>query len=138
MNVNDFSLKCSIGLHLSREELPGISYIDIGRKLSIAISDLLIDSKLSLKAKSELSAILGFELEKNRKLNQNYIALKNIGILHEESLKIDFLHFIKQYSDDCTLVLKHEGEIIGNNFYFNTKNGVVVNLKNITYSSYEI
>ena len=71
-------------------------------------------------------------------INQNYIALKNIGILHEESLKIDFLHFIKQYSDDCTLVLKHEGEIIGNNFYFNTKNGVVVNLKNITYSSYEI
>lgn len=138
MSVKENVLDISVGLHLSNNFLPGLFYLDVGVILSGEISPILNDSKLSLKAKSKLDKILSAELEKNRKQNQNYLALKNLGILFEKELKIELMNIIKQFSDDCALVLKHEGKIKEDCFYFNTERGIATDLKSITYRDYEV
>lgn len=115
------------------EEFKGIKYVDIGKSLSIQIEKKSNNKNLSLLAKDKLNQILTEGIEKNR-VYGNILAIKNLGILFEKELKIDFINLIENFSKTTPLFILWDGEYNDDNLYFLTKQkGINLNIKNISY-----
>lgn len=63
-----------------------------------------------------------------------FIAIKNIGILLEPELKFNFEKFLENYSQNLTVYLKWEGDIENNQLYFLDKTSKYrIDMNNISH-----
>ncbi|MEX2410645.1 MAG: hypothetical protein WD607_04615 [Candidatus Paceibacterota bacterium] len=108
--------------------------IDIGQELSMILSDKLSDHRIPLIAEQHLHNIIENNSFNHDKYGLSY-AFKNIGILFEPQLKIDFITLCKRYSRDSCLFIKHQGDIDNENLYFLTRQaGKKIDLTDLNYT----
>jgi hypothetical protein len=120
-------------LIISFEELTGIHYLNIGEVLSEFLNSRNDDTWHPIKIKDELHKILAESIEQNSEFGE-ILSIKNVGILLEEELQIDFLHFLEQYSLQTPLFLCWNGESDENTLFFISKEkGKKLSIKNLSY-----
>jgi hypothetical protein len=120
-------------LIISFEEVAGIHYLNIGEVLSEFLNSRNVDTWHPLKIKDELHKILAESIEQNSEFGK-ILSIKNVGILLEEELQIDFLHFLEQYSLQTPLFLCWNGESDENTLFFISKEkGKKLSIKNLSY-----
>ena len=111
---------------------------DLGKELSNCIKPHLEHKRLSMKTKDLIDELVHSNTKSSDEIGK-YIAIKNLGILFEPELKINFEHFLKTYSSDITLIIEWSGTISSNQLFFLSKEkGLKADLKNLTYSIYEV
>lgn len=112
--------------------------IDLGEELSIRIKPYLEHKRLSMKTKDIIDELIQSNIKSCDKIGK-HITIKNLGILFEPELKINFEHFLKTYSTDSTLIIEWSGEISNKHLFFLSKmKGIRTDLKNLTYTIYEV
>ena len=112
--------------------------IDLGKELSNCIKPHLEHQRLSMKTQDLIDELVRSNTKSSDEIGK-YIAIKNLGILFEPELKINFEHFLKTYSSDTTLIIEWSGTISSNQLFFLSKEkGLKADLKNLTYSIYEV
>ena len=112
--------------------------IDIGKELSNFIKSHIEDKRLSMKTKDFIDELFKSNIKSSNDIGK-FIAIKNLGILFEPELKINFEHFLITHSSDSTLIIEWEGEIKPNHLFFlSNEKGLKADLKNLTYSIYEV
>jgi hypothetical protein len=112
--------------------------IDMGKELSSRIKPNLEHKRLSMKTKDLIDELMHVSIQHNDKIGK-HITIKNLGILFEPELKINFKHFLKTYSTDFTLIIEWSGEISNEHLFFLSKmKGFRTDLKNLTYTNYEV
>ena len=91
-----------------------------------------------MKTKDLIDELMHASIQHNDKIGK-HITIKNLGILFEPELKINFEHFLKTYSTDFTLIIEWSGEISNKHLFFLSKmKGSRIDLKNLTYTNYEV
>lgn len=119
-------------LVIAKHFTPEVSYVDIGKSLSLKLQGIPEVNHPNLTVKF-LDEIVDLNLRYSEEFG-NYIAFDNIGILLEKDLKMDLKTILEKYSRDTTLILKWEGEIEESHLYFLSKEkGIEINLKDITH-----
>jgi hypothetical protein len=120
-------------LIISFEEIPGIHYLNIGEVLSEFLNSRNVVSWNPLKIKDDLHKILAESIEQNSEFGK-ILSIKNVGILLEGELQIDFTHFLEQYSLHTPLFLIWNGEYDENTLYFLSKEkGKKISIKNLSF-----
>ena len=120
-------------LIISHEEIPGIHYLNIGEDISDFLNSRNADSWHPLKINDKLHKILSESLEQNSEFGE-ILSIKNVGILLEGELQIDFLHFLEQYSLQTPLFLLWNGDSDENTLYFLSKEkGKKISIKNLSF-----
>ena len=120
-------------LIISLDEIPGIHYLNIGEVLSELLNSRNIASWHPLKIKDDLHKILAESIEQNSEFGE-ILSIKNVGILLEGELQIDFTHFLEQYSLQTPLFLIWNGETDDNTLYFLSKEkGKKIPIKNLSF-----
>lgn len=119
---------------LTSEKIEGSHILDVGYALSKAISDKLSSNTLALIANDKLHSLIEENAIHHDILGTIY-AIKNIGILFEPELKIDFKSLCNRYSRDSTLLIEHYGDINNKYLYFLTRDkGKKIELKDLNYT----
>lgn len=112
--------------------------IDLGKELSNQIKSHLEHKRLSMKTKDLIDELIQSNIKSSDEIGK-HITIKNLGILFEPELKINFDHFLKTYSSDITLIIQWAGEISSNHLFFLSKEkGLKADLKNLTYTIHEV
>ena len=120
-------------LVIKKHNLDIVETINVGSLVAEAISNFLDDKKLSLKVTNIIDEIFEVSKVKHQDLGR-ILAIKNLGILFEPELKIDFLSLIDKYSRTNALFIQWEGEIENNTLYFLSKQkGQKINIKNLSH-----
>ena len=120
-------------LVIQKHNLDIVETINVGSLVAEAISNFLDDKKLSLKVTNIIEEIFEVSKVKHQDLGR-ILAIKNLGILFEPELKIDFLSLIDKYSRTNALFIQWEGEIENNTLYFLSKQkGQKINIKNLSH-----
>lgn len=112
----------------------GISYVDVGRELSVRIGDRLGSRQLPMLCDDALNAIIDSATRHDLRLG-SYVALRNIGILFELALMVNVHDKLEQYARDRVLIVNLEGTITGQVFYLGQERSsqYSVQLKDITH-----
>ena len=105
---------------IHEDSLPGLHSIDLGKKLAYVLKPIVNHKRLPLKCLSLIVSILSTSIEED-KLYGKYLAIQNLGILLEPDLKLDLAYLLDNFSTSNTLFVEWEGEIEGDNLYFQTK-----------------
>jgi hypothetical protein len=112
--------------------------IDLGKELSSHIKPHLDHKRLSMKTKDLIDELIQSNINTSDEIGK-HIAIKNLGILFEPELKINFEHILKTYSSINTLIIQWPGEISSNHLFFLSKEkGLKADLKNLTYTIHEV
>ena len=112
--------------------------IDMGKELSNRIKPHLEHKRLSMKTNDIIDELVQYNTKSSDEIGK-YITIKNLGILFEPELKINFEHFLKTYSSDITIIIHWPGEISSNHLFFLSKSaGINTELINLTYSNHEV
>ena len=120
-------------LVIQKHNLDIVETINVGSLGAEAISNFLDDKKLSLKVTNIIEENFEVSKVKHQDLGR-ILAIKNLGILFEPELKIDFLSLIDKYSRTNALFIQWEGEIENNTLYFLSKQkGQKINIKNLSH-----
>lgn len=120
-------------LVIQKHNLDIVETINVGSLVAEAISNFLDDKKLSLKVTNIIEEIFEVSKVKHQDLGR-ILAIKNLGILFEPELKIDFLSLIDKYSSTNALFIQWDGEIENNTLYFLSKQkGQKINIKNLSH-----
>ena len=123
---------------IHRNQIDNINTIDIGIELSKLIKELTTDNRFTLKSKAKLDELINLSIYNHHQFG-DIISIKNLGILFEPGLKIDFLSFIDNISKSNCLFIKWDGEVDEENLYFLTRSkGIKINIKNLSNLQYEI
>ena len=123
---------------IHRCQFDNVNTIDVGVELSKQIEDLTNDNRFTLKVKSKLDELIYNSIHNHHQFGE-IISIKNLGILFEPNLKIDFHSFIDNLSKTNCLFIECDGEIENENLYFLTKSkGITINIKNLSNLQYEI
>lgn len=94
------------GLTLSEKYLPGYKYVNLGAKLADTLKDEDLGSRfLPMKAWDGLKGIM------NEGTVDGVLALENISILFEPSLKINISAFLKEAMSGRGVILKLEHKV---------------------------
>lgn len=113
--------------------ISGIEELDVGKWLSQEVKSFSSYTKVGLKTMQIIDEIFSSSILVNPKYGK-CLAIKNIGILLEPELKIDFVQILDKYSSSNTLIVKWEGEIEDGILYFLTKEkGQKINIKNLSH-----
>ena len=108
-------------------------YTDLGYELSKAIGENSNHKQISMLVSEALEKIIQSN-EKAHLIIGNYLAIKNLGILMEDALKINMVSFLNNQSQNRSLIVNWEGEIDQSMLYFLSKEkGKVINLKGISH-----
>lgn len=118
---------------ISNNEVESVSYLDVGHQLSILLKPHLNNKHLSMKAKDMVDSMM----RKNIFHSDNYgkvIGIKNIGILLEKELKLNFKILIDYYSQNHPLFIKWDGAIERDKLYFLTKEkGLEIDISELSH-----
>lgn len=108
--------------------------LDIGFELAKKLKNVETEPKLPLIANSKVHELIEESIIKDDKHGDVY-SIKNIGILFEPELKIDFVSLCKKYSRGSTFIIEQQGEIDDKNLYFLTReNGRKIELTDLNYT----
>lgn len=123
-------------LLFTQKEVEGIAYVDIGLLLSKAIESAIDSKRLVMKADDELEKIINSNLKNSSEIGE-YIAIKNIGILFEPSLKIDLHTKIDSWAKSHVLIILKEGKFYNDIYYLSSEkdSGYSINLNDINYKT---
>ena len=114
-------------------DIPDLKSLNTGEVLAQEIQNISNKKHLSLKVKSKLNDILSNAIT-NNDLYGKILSIKNIGILFEPDLKLDFFALIDNYSKNNTLFIQWDGEIENNKLFFLSKSiGIEINIKNLSH-----
>lgn len=120
-------------LILTTSELSGFQYANVNKEFGKLLLPILNDKDMSLKAKDLLIEFIKKNRAGSDELGE-YVAMKEIGILIENELKIDISSFLNTNSLNQTLILHWEGEIIDNKLYFLTKqHGLEIDISSLSH-----
>ena len=115
------------------EEFKAIQSLNVGDKLSKEIRLLVADSKIGMKSRFIIDELFSSSI-KNDSAYGKYLAIKNLGILLEPELKIDFSQILDKYSSHNILFVKWEGVIENGILYFLSKEkGQKIDIKNLSH-----
>ena len=118
---------------IHKESFLDIPSIDLGIILSYKLYGLTNESRISLIANKEIDEIFTSHIFTHEDYGK-CISLKNIGILFEKELKIDFLKLLEKYSNNNNLFIHWEGAIDVNSLYFLTKEkGIKININELSH-----
>jgi len=107
--------------------------VNIGLRISENIYNLNELGRTSMRVLTELDGILNAGISQHDVFG-SYLSVKNLGILFESELKIDFARLLDSYSQNNVLFVKWDGEIDSENIYFLSKeNGIKINIKNLSH-----
>jgi len=116
-----------------KNDIPEIKTLDVGNKLSLEIKSLVSDSKVGMKSLFIIEELFSNSIEESD-LYGKYLAIKNLGILFEPELKINFINLLDKYSSNNTLFVHWEGEEDNENLYFLSKEkGQKISIKNLSH-----
>jgi hypothetical protein len=123
-------------LLFTQKEVEGIAYVDIGLLLSKAIESAIDSKRLVMKADDELEKIINSNLKNSSEIGE-YIAIKNIGILFEPSLKIDLHTKIDSWAKSHVLIILKEGKFYNDIYYLSSEkdSSYSINLNDINYKT---
>ncbi len=113
-------------------EIESIASVDVGKELSLLLGNVIEDIRLSMKAKLLVENLFNSSIQNHSDFGQ-ILALKNIGILLEPELKIDFANLLDQASRTNPLFLQWEGEVQDNKLYFLSNEGIEIDIKNLSH-----
>jgi hypothetical protein len=122
-------------LILSNGCLDGLKYTDVGFEVSCFIENYVRDRRLSMRAQDFVAKLFREHICKSEDYGQ-YLALTNVAILFEPSLKLDVESLLDRWSQNITLFLNVENGIVTNNRYYlvpGCKEGYSVLLSAINY-----
>jgi hypothetical protein len=120
-------------LVILKKESSSSEFLSIDLELAKALRNESFNSHFSMIAKGILMDLMNENLKSNEDF-QNYFAICDIGFLLEKELKFDFTSFLSNQSQNHTLFLKWDGEIINNKLYFLTKqNGLEIDISSLSY-----
>ena len=92
-------------------------FVDVGIALSKELVGIVSDNQLSLKARDCLNDILNSNLS-NSETIENYLAIKNIGILFEPILKLDIEALFNRWSQNMILIVDmKQGLVVQDKYY---------------------
>ena len=110
-----------------------VNYFNIGQDLSVAIKDLKLSKHFAFQVKSILEEQLSSATYIHPILGE-ILAIKNLGILFERDLKIDFSTILASHSRNKILLIQWEGVINNNKLYFTSKeSGIQTDIKHLNY-----
>lgn len=114
----------------------GIDYADIGRELSKRICGKLDSRSLPMICDDALNEIIDSHTANDETIG-SYVAIRNIGILFEPSLKINVHDKFEQCSREQVLIVNLEGTIAEKVFYLGHEQNsrYSISLKDITYKT---
>jgi len=116
-----------------KQDVLDLEEIDLGKKLSNQIKSVSSDKKISMKFLMIMDELFNSSFSSNSDYGK-YLAIKNIGVLFEPELKIDFYQFLNKYSSSNILFVKWEGQIEKGILYFLTKEkGKKIDIKNLSH-----
>lgn len=131
MNIGDIGTNLVFATDLSEVDFP---VVDIGLELSKTLKGNLSNSQIALIANDALHEIIEEKLFENSEIRNGY-AIKNIGILFEPLLKIDFVALCKKYSRDTFFFIEHKGDINDENLFFLTRQaGKKIDITDLNYT----
>lgn len=116
-----------------REEVSGLTFINVGKELSEMLAHEDQNSPMvSYVADDAFSEILSQKYCDNE--IGHYLALTNIGILFEPELGFNIRKTIESESRNRTLIICSLGEIKNNHYYFYSEgDGVSIDLTGLPY-----
>jgi len=118
---------------LQNVQEPDFVFTDLGYELSKAIRENANHKQISMFASEELEKIIQGNM-KSHPIIGNYIAIKNLGILMEDALKINMIAFFNNHSQNNTLIVDWVGEIDQDSLCFlSKKDGKVIKLTGISH-----
>ena len=118
---------------IHRKNIPRVKSLDVGVELSKSIQEIMKNQHFAWEAKDKLERLFKNSVIKH-KVFGDILSLRNLGILFEPGLKIDFPALIDKHSKDICLFIKWEGEIHENNLYFLTrKKGIKINIEKLSH-----
>ena len=130
--INSYS-KNKIIIH--RELFLDVNSIDIGILLSNRIYSHKNDVRISMISNSVLEEILNENIFHHETYGK-CLFIKNIGILMEQELKLNFVKILEKYSNNNSLFVKWDGEFENGQLYFLTKeNGIQININELSHIS---
>lgn len=130
--INSYS-KNKIIIH--RELFLDVNSIDIGILLSNRIYNHKNDVRISMISNSVLEEILNENIF-HHEAHGKCLFIKNIGILMEQELKLNFVKILEKYSNNNSLFVKWDGEFENGQLYFLTKeNGIQININELSHIS---
>lgn len=113
MMVSSMVEEFTSGLILSQSFLGGYDYVDVGQSLSEALKEEDLTSRfLPLKAWDALKSLL------NDGTKNGILAINNIAILFEPTLRINPSTFLKEAMTGRQLIIKLEYPVAGNYRYY--------------------
>ena len=116
-----------------QNQLNEINPIDVGCKISAAITPFLNDKRLSFKVSKIMDDIFNSSIINDKNYGR-LVAIKNLGILLEPELKFDILQLLDKHSRTNALFIQWDGEIENDNLYFLTiGKGQQINIKNLSH-----
>lgn len=118
---------------IHQRQIEGIISLNIGFELAGSLAEKLNGKNLALVASSTLDSLVS-KHSFNHDEYGHVIALKNLGILLEPALKLDFSSLLTKYSTGTTLFIHWDGEIDNNKLYFLSKQkGRQIDISNISH-----
>ena len=118
---------------IHNEDIPEITSLDVGFHLSNSINSLSANKQYALNVESILEKLLVKSTHHHPQYG-TMLSIKNLGILFEPELKINFLSLLDKYSKDICIFVKWEGELDKNTLYFLSKEkGIEINIKNLSH-----
>lgn len=108
-------------------------FTDLGYELSKAIGADTNNKQISMLAFEALENIIQVAVKTHPTIG-NYIAIKNLGIVMEDALKINMIAFLNNHSQNNTLIVDWIGEIDQTKLYFlSKKNGKIIDLLGVSH-----
>ncbi len=118
---------------IHKEDIPEITSLDVGFHLSNSINSLSANKRYALNVESILEKLLIKSTHQHPHLGA-VLSIKNLGILFEPELKINFHALIEKYSKNACLFVRWEGNIINNKLYLlSMDTGIEINIKNLSH-----
>lgn len=116
-----------------KDTIPDILPLNLGKSLSESILRLDNLNKLPMKITSEIDQLLKDAVVYHENFG-NLIFIQNVGILFEPELKLNFVSFLDNYSQNNVLMMQWEGETDTDNLYFLSKEeGIKINIKHLSH-----
>jgi len=116
-----------------QNDILGLNATDIGWQLSAYFHNSKEDNNLPMVASMKLSEIL-HDVSYTHPVFGNTLAITNIGILLEPSLKLNFPGFLDNFSQNNSLFLHWPGESDAESLYFLAKDqGIKIHIGNLSH-----
>lgn len=132
-NVNSFARGSSRNkIIVTFSEISGMNAVDVGYHLAKYLQKAINKPNLSLKAAKYIDHIFENSMFQDERL-RNVLHIKNIGILLEPELKLDYQSLIDKYSKSNVLIIHWDGIFQNHQLTYEGSNKYHINLSNLSY-----